>query len=89
MMQVFMYSSLYMYGIQDIFDIKFSFLQTAVHDAYKQLVEEDDYAAWQTKLGDNKLKYLILFLMNFIIFCVSTWLCKSATNMLHVYSVTN
>lgn len=31
-------------------------IRTAVHDAYKQLVEEDDYAAWQTKLGDNKLK---------------------------------
>ncbi|XP_061170652.1 uncharacterized protein LOC133180077 [Saccostrea echinata] len=31
-------------------------IRTAVHDAYKQLVEEDGYAAWQTKLGDVKLK---------------------------------
>ncbi|XP_062581384.1 uncharacterized protein LOC134243171 [Saccostrea cucullata] len=31
-------------------------IRTAVHDAYRQLVEEDGYAAWQTKMGDLKLK---------------------------------
>ncbi|XP_055998888.1 uncharacterized protein LOC125667365 [Ostrea edulis] len=33
-------------------------IRTAVHDAYKQLVDEDGAVRWQTKLEDNKLKYL-------------------------------
>ncbi|XP_055999060.1 uncharacterized protein LOC125674788 [Ostrea edulis] len=31
-------------------------IRTAVHDAYKQLVDEDGAVRWQTKLEDNKLK---------------------------------